>query len=63
MARDKNTFEKHRREMEKRRKAEEKRKRRRLKKEQVDEPEQPDVDSAPIDEIDPAASPEGNVPG
>ena len=39
MARDKNTFEKHRREMEKKRKAEEKRRRRQKKKEQVEERE------------------------
>ena len=39
MAKGRNTFEKHRRELEKKRKAEEKRKKRRLKKEQGDPPE------------------------
>ena len=55
MARDKNTFEKHRREMEKKRKADEKRKKRRMKKEQPDEPEDVDVDATdPVDLITPA---------
>jgi hypothetical protein len=45
MAKGRNTFEKHRRELEKKRKAEEKRKKRRQKKEHADPPEAGETDT------------------
>ena len=50
MARDQNTYDKRRREMEKKRKAEEKRERRRRKKEQANQPAEPGRADAPAAE-------------